>query len=101
MDYTILVQYKKCPLHTFNAPLPRVEIMAKYPGSGDLDYSLNYNPSSWNKLASVLYVEQPVRVGYSVAEEHAQHIRTEKEVARDFRNFLLAFMEVFPEYKGR
>jgi len=62
-------------------------------------YRLNYNPSSWSEVANVLYVEQPIRTGFSTAAEGAQAIRDESQVAADFRDFVLSFLQVFPEFK--
>ncbi len=63
-------------------------------------YDLHYNPYSWNEIADVLYVEQPLRTGFSAPAKHAPKVYTEEDVGNDFRKFLLSFMQVFPEYKG-
>jgi carboxypeptidase D len=34
-----------------------------------VDYILTKNPFSWNEVADVLYVEQPIRTGFSTAAE--------------------------------
>lgn len=64
-------------------------------------YNLRYNPYSWSEVADVLYVEQPLRTGFSTAARNGPHVYTEEDVGNDFRKFLLSFMEVFPEYKGK
>jgi len=61
-------------------------------------YKLNYNPYSWNNASNVLFVEQPLRTGFSIAGEGSSLIRTEKQVASDFRGFLISFVEVFSEF---
>ena len=63
-------------------------------------YNLKYNPYSWNNISHVLYVEQPIRTGYSIASKGSSIIRTEKQVASDFRGFLLSFQTVFSEYRN-
>lgn len=65
-----------------------------------LKYNLPKNPYSWNEVANVLYVEQPIRTGFAQAAVGAETIRNERQIARDFRNFLISFMKVFPEFKG-
>ena len=67
-------------------------------GSSGEKYDLKYNPFSWSNISNVLYVEQPIRTGYSSASKGSSLIRTEKQVASDFRGFLLSFQEVFSDY---
>jgi carboxypeptidase D len=72
-------------------------------GSGaptGLKYNLKYNPYSWNEVADVLYVEQPIRTGYTVPAKGAGPIVGEQQIAEDFRGFLLSFMRVFTEFTG-
>lgn len=64
-------------------------------------YDLKMNPYSWNEVADVIFVEQPIRVGFSAAAEGAPKIRNEDQVGEDFRNFLVSFLVDFPEYKGK
>lgn len=63
-------------------------------------YNLRYNPYSWNEAADMLFVEQPLHTGFSVAAKRGPRVYTEEDVGIHFRKFLLSFMEVFPEYKG-
>lgn len=63
-------------------------------------YDLKSNPYSWNELADVVFVEQPIRVGFSPAAENSHKIRNEDQVGEDFRSFLVSFLVDFPEYKG-
>ena len=65
-----------------------------------LKYKLKNNPYSWNEVANILYVEQPIRTGFSVAAKDKALIAGEDQVAVDFRRFLISFMQVFTEYKG-
>lgn len=48
-----------------------------------------YNPYSWNSNASVIFLEQPVGVGYSYADEST--VSSTKEAAED----VFAFLELF------
>ena len=63
-------------------------------------FKLKNNPYSWNRAANVLYVEQPVRTGYSMAAKGKGPTTDEQMLAVDFRHFILSFLEVFPQYKG-
>ena len=76
-------------------------------------YHLEVNPYSWNNVAHVLYVEQPIRcasttldgalyaviisqrrTGFSQPSSTAKKIRSERQVAIDFRAFLSSFIQV-------
>jgi serine carboxypeptidase-like clade 2 len=72
--------------------------LEKNPTNGEAEPVL-YN-QSWNKIASVLYVEMPTGVGFSFSEDssHYENI-TDAEASHDTYHFLLAFFEVFPQFK--
>lgn len=61
------------------------------------DYQFQSNPFSWNEAANVLYVEQPIRTGFSLAAADAHKIKTEEEIGRDFFSFMKSFLSVFTE----
>eukprot|EP01034_Spumella_vulgaris_P038015 gene38015-46914_t len=69
-------------------------------GTDPAAYYLKYNPYAWNEAAHVLFVEQPVRTGFSIAAMGVKEIKDEFQVATDFRNFFLSFITVFPQFKG-
>lgn len=56
------------------------------------------NPYSWTKLANVLYIDQPVGVGYSTGSNPATD---NADVTQDFYNWLKAFYTVFPTLKTK
>ncbi|KAK0567594.1 hypothetical protein OC844_000177 [Tilletia horrida] len=56
------------------------------------------NPKSWTKLTNMLYVDQPIGVGYTVGKPED---RNEVDAARNFAGFLDNFYEAFPEMKGK
>jgi cathepsin A (carboxypeptidase C) len=58
------------------------------------------NPYSWNEVGHVLYVEQPLRTGFSKASKGTDLIRVEEQIADDFYAFLVSFYDVFPQYAG-
>jgi len=62
------------------------------------DGHLVHNPYSWNSQATVMYVDQPVGVGYSLPES-GDCDSTECSAA-DFHVFLSKFYKKYPEYAG-
>ncbi|KAI9351803.1 serine carboxypeptidase-domain-containing protein [Zopfochytrium polystomum] len=63
------------------------------------DGTLKQNPYAWSTVANMLYVEQPVGVGYSVANGDA-YPSTEFEIANTFYSFLDNFYKIFPATKS-
>ncbi|KAI9499237.1 Alpha/Beta hydrolase protein [Zychaea mexicana] len=53
------------------------------------------NEYSWNSVANVVFLDQPVNVGYSYGKSK---IRNTKQSARDVSAFLQLFFGEFPEY---
>ncbi|KAJ0576002.1 putative carboxypeptidase D [Helianthus annuus] len=64
--------------------------------------SVYLNPYSWNTVANLLFLDSPVGVGYSYSNT-SEDIRSngDKRTAEDALQFLLNWLERFPEYKGR
>ncbi|KAI0738607.1 alpha/beta-hydrolase [Daedaleopsis nitida] len=58
------------------------------------------NNFSWSNLADFFWIDQPVGVGWSIAEEGG-NVHDEDEVGRDFMGFLENLVEVFPSLKTR
>lgn len=69
--------------------------------SSKCDYSqqLSSNPYAWNKHANMLYVDQPKNVGYSFGYGEPTH--SSVDAGEEFVTFLNAWLELFPEFKGR
>lgn len=64
--------------------------------------SLLQNPWSWNKLATVLYLEAPVGVGYSYSEDKDDKLHlNDTQTAQDNLQALKVFFSLYPEYKTR
>eukprot|EP01022_Parablepharisma_sp_SALTPOND_P015519 TRINITY_DN21_c0_g1_i2.p1 TRINITY_DN21_c0_g1~~TRINITY_DN21_c0_g1_i2.p1 ORF type:complete len:420 (-),score=41.66 TRINITY_DN21_c0_g1_i2:65-1324(-) len=63
--------------------------------------NFTYNPYSWNTFADMLYVDQPVSVGFSISKTESRICMNETCVASDFYAFLIKFMERYPQYIGR
>ena len=68
-------------------------------GNSSSGYAFDYNKFSWNNEANALFVEQPLRTGYSLAAKDTPIIDSEQQVAEDFRLFLTSFLTVFEELK--
>lgn len=56
--------------------------------------SIKYNPYSWNNNASVIFLDQPLNVGYSYGEGVSDTVAAGKDVYA----FLALFFKSFPEY---
>lgn len=66
-------------------------------GKPDQPY-VKLNPYSFNKLASVVWVEQPIGTGFTTGTIDAKSYR---DVAAEFFSFLQNFYDIFPENKGK
>ena len=68
-------------------------------GSSAVDENLNpvYNPYSWNSNASVIFLDQPVNVGYSYS---SGSVSDTVAAGKDVYAFLELFFQQFPEYNG-
>lgn len=67
-----------------------------------LKYQLNRNEFSWTNVAHMVWVEQPLRTGFSVPSNDKKdpRVHNEYDVADDFHDFLSSFLEVFDHLKG-
>lgn len=68
--------------------------------NGNDGFTFVRNKYSWSEEADIIYVEQPIRTGFSLASQNAQKIRNEKNIAHDFTNFIRSFITIFKEYQG-
>lgn len=59
--------------------------------------NLTNNPYSWNTVASVVYIESPVQVGFSIMPG-VQHY-TDEKTAADNLAVLQGFYKLYPQYK--
>jgi len=60
--------------------------------------SLSINPYSWNQIANIMFVDQPVGTGFSYADSFSDYVGDEKAVAEDLYQFLQGFFKQFPKY---
>ncbi|XP_062230822.1 serine carboxypeptidase-like 26 isoform X2 [Phragmites australis] len=64
--------------------------------------ALEFNQYAWNKEANLLFLESPVGVGFSYTNTSTDLDKLDDEfVAEDAYNFLVNWLERFPEYKDR
>lgn len=55
-----------------------------------------YNPYSWNEVSNMIFLDQPVNVGYSYTE--GSQVLNTPDAAVDVYAFLQLFLKSFPEY---
>jgi carboxypeptidase C (cathepsin A) len=60
---------------------------------------LHDNPFSWNKNATVIWIDQPGGTGFSTVQNTLGYVTNEKQVAADMMTFLQGFYAQFPQYK--
>ena len=65
------------------------------PSSINKNVEVVYNPSSWNANASVIFLDQPVNVGYSYS---GQGVSNTVAAGKDVYALLTLFFKQFPEY---
>ena len=62
------------------------------------DGTLQYSAFSWNRFATVVWVEQPAGVGFSFSSNSADYIAYNDSVAAsDNAAYLTAFFKAFPQ----
>jgi len=59
--------------------------------------SLHKNPYSWNKLANMLYIEQPAGVGLGYCDRAEDYKTDDAQAAADNYRLILDFLKKFPE----
>ncbi|KAF8510886.1 serine carboxypeptidase [Hysterangium stoloniferum] len=59
-----------------------------------------YNPYAWNSKANIIFIDQPVGVGFSYAD-YGETIETTEDAAQDVAAFMRLFFDQFTEFQGR
>ncbi|KAI0772252.1 serine carboxypeptidase [Irpex lacteus] len=59
-----------------------------------------FHPYSWNEVANIFFIDQPIGTGFSYAE-FGEYVSTTEEAARDIGAFMLLFFEHFTSFQGR
>jgi carboxypeptidase C (cathepsin A) len=68
-------------------------------GTGDGDFQIGPDvEGSWGDLVDIVFVDQPVGVGFSYGAHHIDRMLTG---ADEFVNLTVAFLDKYPEYKSR
>jgi len=62
------------------------------------DLTLSLNTDNWNKVANMIFIEQPVGVGFSQATPDT--VYGDKASAEDMHTFLKGFLARFPAYQN-
>ena len=62
------------------------------------DGTVAYNDYSWNKIANMLFVEQPAGVGFSYGSDDDMHTGDD-QAAVDNHQLILSFLERYPDVK--
>ncbi|KAL4494283.1 hypothetical protein ABPG73_018802 [Tetrahymena malaccensis] len=70
------------------------------PFSVNDNLTLQNNAYSWNNKANLVFVDQPVGTGFSIAGK-GELVTNEDEVGEDFYQFILGFLEQNPQFIGR
>lgn len=65
----------------------------------DDDMQIKENRWSWNKIANVVYLDQPRYVGYSYGD--GPYVTSLKDAGHDFLNWLQLFYQRYPEFAQR
>ncbi|WCJ19365.1 serine carboxypeptidase-like 27 [Euphorbia peplus] len=64
--------------------------------------NLFFNPYAWNKLANLLFLESPAGVGFSYSNTTSDlYTVGDQRTAEDSYEFLVNWLERFPQYKHR
>eukprot|EP01105_Mastigella_eilhardi_P026981 TRINITY_DN805_c0_g1_i1.p1 TRINITY_DN805_c0_g1~~TRINITY_DN805_c0_g1_i1.p1 ORF type:complete len:484 (-),score=74.87 TRINITY_DN805_c0_g1_i1:10-1461(-) len=60
--------------------------------------TLFLNPYAWNRIASIIYLEDPAGVGFSYSDNKLDYVTNDNKTADDNYVFLTKWMLLYPEY---
>jgi len=66
----------------------------------DKDGSLVMNEWRWNKISNMVFLEQPVGVGFSYSDNSDDYRIGDSQAAKDNLETILQFLKKFPEYSN-
>ena len=66
----------------------------------DKHLKLERNEWAWTKFANIVFIEQPVGVGFSHSLHKTDYTSNDDKAAKDNLQFLIEFFKVFPEFKN-
>lgn len=61
--------------------------------------TLTYNPWTWTKMANIVFIEQPIGVGFSWSSVKKHYYSNDKQSAKDNLEIVLAFLELYPQFR--
>ena len=64
----------------------------------DINGNLQQNPYAWNKIANMVFLEQPVGVGFSFSNNKDDYKIGDDQAAKDNLATILAFLDKFPHF---
>lgn len=62
---------------------------------------ISENPYGWDRSLNILFVDQPIGVGFSYSDAPEDRVFDEERLSEDMLDFVLTFLEVHPEMKFR
>lgn len=60
---------------------------------------LKYNPYTWTKFANIVFIEQPIGVGFSWSKKKNNYFSNDDISAKDNLKFILQFFIKYPQFK--
>lgn len=73
----------------------------------DADLQLSLNPWSWNKIANMVFIEQPCGVGFSYSDQEdpnskdgGDYVTNDAQAAKDNYALVQGFMDRFPQFRS-
>jgi len=57
------------------------------------------NPDAWNKIANMVYIEQPAGVGFSYADDENEYYTGDDIAAQDNTKLIQEFLTTYPHFK--
>ena len=66
----------------------------------DADGQLKMNEWRWNKIANMVFLEQPVGVGFSYSEDTSDYKIGDDQAAKDNLQTILEFLKKYPEFSN-
>jgi carboxypeptidase C (cathepsin A) len=73
-------------------------MMEQGPFRPDENGNLQENEYAWNKIANMVFLEQPVGVGFSYSNNEDDYRIGDKQAAKDNLDTILQFLEKFPHF---
>ena len=61
---------------------------------------IGLNPHSWNENANLVFIDNPVGSGFSFADNMQDYVSNENQLAAQFVNFTLQFLQRYPEFQN-